>query len=119
MTIQESAESIPTGETPRNYRMCVERYLCDHLIPGNKVSITGVLQIRESNFITKTSTLAKPKSSYIYVTGFRNLTGVDREFMNFTKKEEKQFEEMAKDSNIFKSITESIGSQIFGNEDIK
>lgn len=37
LKLQETNESTPNGETPRTYKMCVERSLCDKLIPGNRV----------------------------------------------------------------------------------
>ncbi len=95
-------ESLPTGEIPRTFRLCAERYLCDKLIPGNRVQITGVYAVRESDFLTKTSSLRKEKTPYIYILGYENLTGGGRDLTDFyTDRDIAMFEKMAKSDNIY------------------
>lgn len=51
LKLQETNESTPTGETPRTYKLIVERYLVDQLVPGNRVEITGIYTINDSGGI--------------------------------------------------------------------
>jgi hypothetical protein len=47
LKIQECPDAIPTGEVPRTYMVCCEKYLVDKLVPGTRVTITGVYTIIE------------------------------------------------------------------------
>lgn len=40
------------GEIPRTYQLCVERYLVDQLIPGNRVAITGIYAVLERSTLS-------------------------------------------------------------------
>ena len=42
LKLQESPETIPTGELPRHLVLSCERYLVDRVVPGTRVSIVGV-----------------------------------------------------------------------------
>ena len=120
LKIQEITENIPTGEIPRTYKMCVERYLCDKLIPGNRVFITGVYAVRESSFVKSTGRLKKLKTPYIYVLGYKDKSGCGRQSnLYFTPYEEERFKKLAKEPDIFGKISRSIGVNIYGNNDIK
>ena len=120
LKIQENGKDIPTGEIPRTYKIIAERYLCDRLIPGNKVSLTGVYTIKEQNFARKSAKLAGLKVPYIYLLGFENLTGGGRDFNpNYTNEEKERFKSMSEDPEIYEKITKSIGVNIFGNNSIK
>ena len=45
LRIQETPEQIPTGEIPRHFSLCLDRYLVDKLIPGQRVIVTGVYSV--------------------------------------------------------------------------
>jgi DNA replication licensing factor MCM5 len=47
LKIQECPDAIPTGEVPRTYQVVCERDLVDKLVPGTRVTITGVYTIME------------------------------------------------------------------------
>ena len=38
---------VPTGEIPRTFSICVDRYLAGKLNTGSRVQITGVYQVLE------------------------------------------------------------------------
>ena len=44
--MQESPDQIPTAEMPRHVGLYMERSLVDRVVPGNRVVITGIYQIR-------------------------------------------------------------------------
>ena len=44
--LQESPDSIPTAEMPRHIGLYMERSLVDQIVPGNRVTITGIFQIK-------------------------------------------------------------------------
>ena len=120
LKLQEHNDAIPTGEIPRTYQLCVERYLVDQLIPGNRVSITGVYAVMERNTMGGKSAVAMSKVPYIYVLGFDNETSAGRSFNpHFTQAEEAKFLEMSKDPDIFNKLCRSVAPSIFGHEDVK
>ena len=43
--LQESPEMVPTGEMPRSIMLSVDRHLVDRAIPGNRVTVTGIMNI--------------------------------------------------------------------------
>jgi DNA replication licensing factor MCM5 len=120
LKIQESSDSIPTGEVPRTYQICCERYLIDQLIPGNKVTITGIYTVMEKKAISSTSNINGLKVPYVYVLGFENEMSSGRSYNPyFTPVEEARFIEMSQDPKIFEKICSSIAPSIFGHVDVK
>ena len=67
LRIQELPEAIPTGEIPRNFSICCDRYLVNEMIPGHKVKITGFYSVKKDE--TKIKNTKDLKTSYIYVLG--------------------------------------------------
>lgn len=51
LKLQELPDHIPQGEMPRHLQLYCDRYLCDRVVPGNRVLILGIYSIRK---ITKT-----------------------------------------------------------------
>ena len=47
LKLQETPESVPNGEVPRHIQLYAERYLCDKIVPGNRVTITGIYSIKK------------------------------------------------------------------------
>ena len=48
LKLQETPESVPNGEVPRHIQLYAERYLCDKIVPGNRVTITGIYSIKKA-----------------------------------------------------------------------
>ena len=45
LKLQESPESVPTGEMPRHMLLSVDRTLAGHLSPGKRVNVVGVMSV--------------------------------------------------------------------------
>ncbi|GFR65019.1 DNA helicase [Elysia marginata] len=48
LKLQEAPEDVPNGELPRHLQLYCDRYLCDRVVPGNRVTIMGVYSIKRS-----------------------------------------------------------------------
>lgn len=120
LKIQETTDSIPTGEIPRTYRICADRYLVDKLIPGNKVNLTGIYTINEKKYLTNTGSAKQLKMPYIYVLGYTNdsVSGRNNNPL-FTHEEEQRFREMSQDKEIYNKIINSVAPSIYGHQNIK
>ena len=46
LKLQENPENVPNGEIPRHIQLYAERYLCDKIVPGNRVTVTGIYSIK-------------------------------------------------------------------------
>lgn len=47
LKLQELPDSIPQGEIPRHAQLFCDRYLCERVIPGNRVFILGIYCIKK------------------------------------------------------------------------
>lgn len=120
LKIQESPDNIPTGEIPRTYKVCCEKYLVDKMTPGSRVTVTGIYTIMERNTINNTSQTAKLKTPYIIAVGFASeQAGSSRISPNFSNAEIERFQNYSKDPKIYEKIAASVGSTIYGQDDIK
>jgi len=54
LKIQEAPDVIPTGEIPRTYQICVDRFLVDRMVPGTRVTVTGIYTVSENRQIKST-----------------------------------------------------------------
>ncbi|EGR31798.1 mcm2-3-5 family protein, putative [Ichthyophthirius multifiliis] len=120
LKLQESPESIPTGEIPRTFSLCVERSLINKFSPGTRVILTGIYQVLERKVLTeKYISQNQQKMNYIQVVGYQLEDEVKRKNINFTNSEEEKFKEMSKDPFIYEKIAQSIAPSIYGHENIK
>ena len=73
LKMQELHEQVPQGEMPRHVTLFVDRYLCDRVVPGNRVMILGILSIKKTVKTGKAAhrdnALVGIRSSYIRVVG--------------------------------------------------
>lgn len=74
LKLQELHEQVPQGEMPRHLQLYVDRYMCDRVVPGNKVIILGILSIKKVAKTggrpgSKDKALVGIRSSYIRVVG--------------------------------------------------
>ena len=56
LKLQEAPEAVPNGEMPRHLQMYCDRYLCEKVVPGNRVTVVGIYSIRKAARPTKVST---------------------------------------------------------------
>lgn len=47
LKMQELPDDLPQGEMPRHLQLYVDRQLCDKVVPGNRVVITGIYSIKK------------------------------------------------------------------------
>ncbi|KAH7701690.1 hypothetical protein AAVH_31172, partial [Aphelenchoides avenae] len=125
LKLQETPEDIPHGEMPRHMQLYVDRYLTDKVVPGNRITITGILAIKKmfakqgAKGIDKT--MSGIRAPYIRVLGVQvETSGSGRtDQIHFTPEEEREFRSLAKKKDIYEIITNSIAPSIYGSDDIK
>ncbi|XP_045478337.1 DNA replication licensing factor Mcm5 isoform X1 [Harmonia axyridis] len=124
LKLQELPDGIPQGEIPRHVPLYCDRYLCDKVVPGNRVSVLGIFSIRK---VTKPSRDGRDKaitgvrSSYMRVVGIQLSSdglGVTS-CSTVTAEEEDLFRRMAASPNIYERLANNIAPSIFGCTDIK
>jgi DNA replication licensing factor MCM5 len=125
MKLQESPETVPTGEMPRNLILSVDRYLVERTPPGTRVSIVGIFSTFQSakggSGRSKgggaSNTVSYP---YIRVVGINiSQHGSGRSDMRFESVEEEKFTRWSKDSEFVGRLVRSMDPAIYGHEDIK
>jgi len=57
LKLQEAPEAVPNGELPRHVQLYCDRYLCDRVVPGNRVTVVGIYSIKKSFATTRVSFL--------------------------------------------------------------
>ena len=101
LKIQETPESIPTGEIPRSFLLYCDRSLVNKASPGNRVFISGVYTANEQSQlkITKKSKLIDSNQKpYIKVIGIlMENKKIAKSIYNFTNEEEHKFINFSKD----------------------
>lgn len=129
LKLQEAPEAVPHGEMPRHLQLYCDRYLCEKVVPGNRVTVTGVLSIRKvaqtgagkRSVTGETKTNAGIRAPYLRVVGIAVETdGSARAgFLPCTNEEEEFFKNLAASKGIYDRISKSIAPSIYGSEDIK
>jgi len=140
LKLQETPENVPNGEIPRHISLYVDRYLCDKIVPGNRVTVTGIYSIKRVGAAGKSSLKEKLnigiRQPYLRVIGIQidsdgsqttnsqttqsanNGIG-SSSFLTNRIEEEEEFRRMAKSPNIYDLISRSIAPSIWGFKDIK
>lgn len=141
LKLQETPENVPNGEIPRHITLYVDRYLCDKIVPGNRVTVTGVYSIKRVGPAAGKSSLKEKlnigiRQPYLRVIGIQidsdgsqttnsqttqsNSNGIgSSNFLTNRIEEEEEFRRMAKSQNIYELISRSIAPSIWGFKDIK
>jgi len=140
LKLQETPENVPNGEIPRHITLYTDRYLCDKIVPGNRVTVTGIYSIKRVGAAGKSSLKEKLnigiRQPYLRVIGIQidsdgsqttnsqtqtsnsNSIGSSN-FLTSRIEEEEEFRRMAKSPNIYELISRSIAPSIWGFKDIK
>lgn len=125
LKLQESPEDVPHGEMPRHLQLYCDRYLCERVVPGNRVTVIGIYSIKKVSKPSRRDNADKAsigiRAPYIRVIGLQVVTeGAGRSAgIAFTPEEEETFRFLASGENILERITKSIAPSIFGCPDIK
>lgn len=131
LKLQESPETVPTGEIPRNVILHCDRYLVERAPPGTRLNIVGIYSTFASGGSRGSGKSARGgkqhlssasiRFPYVRVLGIQvNNQGSGRSEMTFSKSEEAKFIEFALSTqNVFELIAKNIDPAIWGHDDIK
>ncbi|EWM24527.1 dna replication licensing factor mcm5 [Nannochloropsis gaditana] len=115
LKLQESPETVPTGEMPRSISLSCERYLADRVAAGTRVSIIGIFSTFSHMAARGTAASHAVKSAYIRVVGLEvEVEGAGRASTSFTPKEEELFVSMARQPDIYQKLSSSLAPSISG-----
>ncbi|KAF0761842.1 DNA replication licensing factor Mcm5-like [Aphis craccivora] len=127
LKLQELSDSTPQGEMPRHVQLYCDRYLCERVVPGNRVMVVGVYSIKKvktskKQKLTENSrTVVGVRAPYLRVLGFQ----IDDQVGGFTTsiptsvEDEELFRKLSSSPDIYDRIAKSIAPSIFGFSDIK
>ncbi|KAK9694351.1 MCM AAA-lid domain [Popillia japonica] len=125
LKLQELPDGIPQGEIPRHLLLYCDRYLCERVVPGNRVSILGIFCIKKVSKPTKQEGKEKAitgvRAPYMRVVGIQlDSEGLGTTSISaITPEEEDLFRRMATSPNIYERLASSIAPSIYGSADIK
>ncbi|XP_033627243.1 DNA replication licensing factor mcm5-like [Asterias rubens] len=125
LKLQECPEDVPNGELPRHMQIYCDRYLCERVVPGNRVTIIGVYAIKKMAPLGKRSRSDKVavgiRNPYIRVVGFEiDTEGPGRSSgVPITQSEEEELRRLAANPNVYEMLAKSIAPSIYGSIDIK
>jgi replicative DNA helicase Mcm len=115
IAIQERPEELPAGQLPRQISVEFKDDVVDVARPGDRVSITGVL-----NLIRKQS-----RGGTLRVFDFTleannvDVSGREMELLEITEEDEEAIREIASDPWVHRRLLQSIAPSIFGLDAIK
>lgn len=118
LKLQEAPDTVPVGELPRHIMLSVDRYLTAKVIPGSRVTVTGIYSTFSGtkNAKSNTSGTVAVRTPYIRVVGLEVSTdGIARGVQQFTDEEEEEFTAMARSPNFYETFANSIAPSIYGN----
>jgi DNA replication licensing factor MCM5 len=125
LKLQELPDGIPQGEIPRHLHLYCDRYLCEKVVPGNRVFVLGIYSIKKVAKLGRRDDREKGttgvRAPYIRVVGLQlDAEGVGASSCSIvTSEEESMFRRMADSPNIYDRIANSIAPSIYGALDIK
>ena len=125
LKLQESPQSIPTGELPRTMVLAVDRHLVGAAQPGSRVAVTGIYTVmdgragggRAGRERAGSATIRVP---YVRAVGVADETGgAGRAGRTFTPAEESDFIALARRPNLYELLCASVAPAIYGHADVK
>ncbi|XP_005104462.1 DNA replication licensing factor mcm5-A [Aplysia californica] len=125
LKLQEAPEDVPNGELPRHLQLYCDRYLCDRVVPGNRVTIMGIYSIKKTAKPSKRNTRDKVnvgiRQPYFRIVGVKvNTEGTGRSASNpLTPTEEDDFRRLAASPNLYETLAKSVAPSIYGSLDMK
>ena len=125
LKLQELPDSIPQGEMPRHMSLYCDRYLCERVVPGNRIMVLGVYSIKKIARTGRSDGREKGivgvRAPYLRVVGIQ--VDVDEaghsSGITVTPEEEDLFRRLAASPNIYERLAKSVAPSIFGFADIK
>ncbi|KAK7488402.1 hypothetical protein BaRGS_00020376 [Batillaria attramentaria] len=124
LKLQEAPEDVPNGEMPRHMTLYCDRYLCDRVVPGNRVTVMGIYSIKKTSKPTKNpreKVNVGIRQPYFRVVGIQvNTEGSGRSSQtSLAPSEEEDIRRLAATPNIYEVIAKSVAPSIWGSLDIK
>ncbi|KAF7666374.1 hypothetical protein LDENG_00109500 [Lucifuga dentata] len=125
LRLQESPDAVPHGELPRHLQLYCDRYLCDRVVPGNRVTIMGIYSIKK---MAATKAKGKEKgagvgirASYLRVVGIQvDTEGAGRGATgSVTPQQEEELRALAASPDVYASLARSLAPSIYGSDDLK
>ncbi|XP_015783524.1 DNA replication licensing factor mcm5-B [Tetranychus urticae] len=122
LKLQEAPEAVPQGEMPRHLQMYCDRYLCERVVPGNRVTVVGIYSIKKISAMKhdrKANTGVR--NPYIRVIGIQiqSENFGHRAVIPYTSEEEEYFINLAASPNVYDRIVKSIAPSVYGCTDMK
>jgi len=121
IVVEESPENLSGGEQPRRLNVflkedLVEPKMEDKTTPGSKVRVIGVL--KEVPIPLQTGALS---TRYDLAIEANNVIPQEETFedLEISDEDERQIQELAADSELFKKLNKSIAPSIYGYEEVK
>ncbi|XP_075939784.1 DNA replication licensing factor MCM5 [Anarhichas minor] len=125
LRLQEAPDAVPHGEMPRHLQLYCDRYLCDRVVPGNRVTIVGIYSIKKTAPVKakgrEKSAGVGIRASYLRVVGIQvDTEGAGRGATgSVTPQEEEELRALSASPNIYASLARSLAPSIYGSEDLK
>lgn len=125
LKLQELTDDVPQGEIPRHITLYCDRYLCEKVVPGNRVFVSGIFSIKKSGKPSRREGREKAitgvRAPYMRVVGVQlDTEGVGSSACgNVTAEEESLFRRLAASPNIYDRLAKNIAPSIYGSLDIK
>uniref|UniRef100_A0AAY5EMW7 DNA replication licensing factor MCM5 n=1 Tax=Electrophorus electricus TaxID=8005 RepID=A0AAY5EMW7_ELEEL len=125
LRLQESPDAVPHGEMPRHMQLYCDRYLCDRVVPGNRVTIMGIYSIKK---VAQLKNKGRDKgagvgirSAYLRVVGIQvDTEGAGRGATgSVSPQEEEELRALASSPSIYDSLACSLAPSIYGSDDLK
>lgn len=121
LKLQETPESVPTGEMPRHMQVVVERSLADRTAPGTRVSVIGIVSVSTSdggrgNSSSQRAGAVAIRTPYLRVVGIMaHEAGAGRAGTTFTPEEEAAVRRLSREPGLYERLAESIAPSISGD----
>ncbi|KAL2919540.1 minichromosome maintenance protein 5 [Polyrhizophydium stewartii] len=128
LKLQELPGMVPVGELPRHLLMTVDRHLAGKVMPGMRVTATGIFTIFDQQAGSRKAgggggrgaAAVALRTPYLQVVALQvDPDGNNNAARTFTAEEEEEFLGMSRRPNLYAEFTSSIAPQIYGSEDIK
>ncbi|KAJ3145719.1 minichromosome maintenance protein 5 [Geranomyces variabilis] len=120
LKLQETPGMVPVGELPRHLLLSADRFLTNKVVPGTRVTVTGIFSIFNQNQNNKTGGAVAVRSPYLRVVGMQvDVDGNGRGTRTFTEEEEDEFLHLSRKEGLYEEFSSSIAPSIYGHADIK
>lgn len=122
--LQESVQAVK-GQIPKTIEVDLAHDLVDTVYPGDDITVTGVINIRKNernNTFQRGARGSEAGIHMFYINGISitsNQNTMAVRNLDFNDKELSVIEKVRHESNLFKLLTHSLCSRIFGHEMVK